>query len=144
VELYVAAAVALLVAGMAATALLDSEPDPVSPAVAADSVPVVVEPPPAASSASAPALDLPKSVKLRIRTEPKDVDVFLGEERIGRSRDVLEIPRGGREVTLRLERRGYRSKEIKLTPSDDLSLEATLDRAAPPRQVGHPDLEPPL
>jgi serine/threonine-protein kinase len=138
VELYVAAAAVLLVGAVVVSALVDRSPPPVSPADPPTPAPTH-EPAPTVSDAPAPpALT---RVKLRLQVQPDDAEVFRGDQRLGIARDVLELPRGEGVVTLTLKKRGYRSKDIAVTPREDVALQATLE---PLGRAAHPDLESPL
>lgn len=97
-------------AGLASAAM----PEPPS-----SSVPVEVTPAVAATS-----------VEVRLTTEPDDVDVFLGERRLGSSREPLLLPTGGGQVVLRLVRAGYQTAELTVVPEAGQQLSARLVPAA--------------
>jgi serine/threonine-protein kinase len=145
VELYVAAAAALLVAAVAISAFVERQ----QPAAASDTADPSgsAAPSTAGDPSGTPVEDRTSApnhrVKLRIQAEPEDVEVFRGGERLGSARDVLELPRGDGQVVLTLKKRGYRSKEITVTPKGDVVVEAKLE-ATSSRPAGHPDLESPL
>jgi serine/threonine-protein kinase len=94
--------------------------------------------------------DVPSAeVVVRITTRPAEVDVWLGDRRLGSSSGPVSVPRGSARVELRLKKAGYGDETVPLTPDRDQGLEATLSPLAGPapakppggagRKPGNPD-----
>lgn len=128
----------LLVGAVVVSALIDRP----TPTVAAADPPAPPTHEPAPPASDEPVTPAVTRVKVRLQVQPDDAEVFRGDQRLGLARDVLELPRGDGVVTLTLKKRGYRSKDIAVTPREDVALQATLEPVG--RAAGHPDLESPL
>ena len=83
------------------------------------------EPEPAATP-TAPTEALSTTVELRLDTSPSDVEVWLGDKRIGSTADVLALDRGDGELELTLKKVGFRQQKVRVTPHADIRQEAKL------------------
>ncbi len=77
-------------------------------------------------------------VLVRLTTHPADVDVWLGDRRLGSSSGPLSLPRGSARIELRLKKAGFHEETVPLTPDRDQGVEATLSPAAGPRPARPP------
>ncbi|MBK8937698.1 MAG: serine/threonine protein kinase [Polyangiaceae bacterium] len=144
-------AAAVLAAGLAVVAIVSlartkpsPEPSVVAPTTPAASEPsgmtsgVVVTPsvaPMAAEArASASAAVEPATVKLAIASTPPDAEVFLGDQRLGKSGEKLSLPRGSEPLTLTVKRAGFVPKQLEITPNDDVAETVVLQAAAKPKE----------
>ena len=101
------------------------EPSALAPPVSS-AKPVVKPVPPAA----------PKTITLTVQSVPERVDVFRDDEKLGTvPDDVIELPRGDAEVTLRLEAEGYKPSTITVTPSQNAVVSAKLAKKPASRPV---------
>jgi hypothetical protein len=75
-------------------------------------------------------------VKLKIRTQPPDAEVWMGNEKLGTADDDLKLERGDAKVTLTIKKPGYLPKELVVTPSSDVA-EAVVLVPAPVQQKGY-------
>src|SRR5690606_28984122 len=92
--------------------------------------------PPQAVEATAPVLTpdagprraaIPR-VKLTISSEPAGAEVFLAGERIGRTPFEHELERGDEAIALEFRRSGFRHRTVRVTPSRDRPVSASLER----------------
>ena len=67
-----------------------------------------------------------KNVKLSVQSEPKEVEVYLGDKKLGMSKDELQLERGDGEVELTFKAKGYEPKAVKVKPSGDVVLPVEL------------------
>jgi serine/threonine-protein kinase len=79
-----------------------------------------------------------KNVQLRVRSRPRDADVYLNGEKIATTPDVVKVPRGEQAVELEFRARGFLPEKVKVTPNEDSLVEARLkpERVARPRRAG--------
>ena len=85
-------------------------------------------------------------------TQPPDVDVWLGEQKLGSSRKPVEVPSGSEPIELVLKKSGYADKPLKLTPDreqrhDNIRLVARVAAPAPrskprPKPATQPTSQP--
>jgi hypothetical protein len=89
-------------------------------------------------SASAAVAD---KIKLSIQATPANLDVFLGTERLGAAPGPIDLPRGDAPLSLTFSAKGYQSKNVPITPSQNLLIPISLDKSAttvkpPPTNTG--------
>lgn len=65
-------------------------------------------------------------VEVRLSTRPADVEVWLGNRKLGSSAGPVTLPRGSERVELRLKKAGFQSEIVRLTPDQNRSADATL------------------
>ena len=97
-----------------ASATQTTSPEPSVAGTTAAQVSVSVVP-----ATSAPAA--PTSVTLVLKCVPPDVDVFVGEEKLGVATAPVKLTFGKEPVKLTLKRAGYLPAEITVTPDRDLA-----------------------
>ncbi len=73
-----------------------------------------------------PSTALPEMIELRLTSSPAEVEVWLGDRKLGSSAGPLQLPRGSEPVELRLKKIGYKDATASLTPDQNRTLEATL------------------
>jgi serine/threonine-protein kinase len=86
------------------------------------------------SSAFAPAA----MIQVRLSTRPADVEVWLGDGKLGTSGAPIALPRGNERIELRLKKTGYQDESLELVPDRDQSLGASLS-PLPARREGQPE-----
>ena len=65
-------------------------------------------------------------ITLKLKTQPEDCDVFLGDKRLGAAGEALKLPFSKNPVTLGVRRAGFVSAELTITPDHDLAEIVTL------------------
>ena len=125
VPLFVGIAVALgALCAIAFVALRREAPTVASAAPPAFTTTVAVSQP-AISTVVSPAVSatavVATSVKLLIKTNPSDAEVWIGKVRMGRAGDELSIPRGTEEIVLTIKKPGYVAQTMKIVPSGDIA-----------------------
>jgi hypothetical protein len=70
----------------------------------------------------------PADVEITIQAEPKSVDVFLGNEKIGTAPAPIRMKRGEQGVKLTLKADGYKPADIEVTPKDNTVVSAKLEK----------------
>ncbi len=73
-----------------------------------------------------PDLVAPQLVEVRLATLPADVEVWLGDRKLGSSAAPLTLPRGSDNVVLSLKKAGFRDESLRLVPDRNQSREVTL------------------
>jgi serine/threonine-protein kinase len=68
----------------------------------------------------------PVEVELLIQSTPKDVEVYLGGEKVGTSASPIKIKRGDKPLNLTLKASGFSSADIEITPSANIVVPAKL------------------
>jgi hypothetical protein len=68
----------------------------------------------------------PKDVVLKLKTEPPDCEVWLGETKLGLATDELRVPFGTEPVKLQVRHKGFISKDLDVTPSAPIADIVTL------------------
>jgi serine/threonine-protein kinase len=124
----VAAAIAIVAAIFARSSQSRAAPD------AATAIQPAPLKPAAAPTAEQPAA--PASKQVAIAIAPPEAHVFQGEEDLGTSPVLLEVP-PGKTVTLRARMDGYKDLEIKVdgsNPRESFKLERAVTRGAPTPQ----------
>jgi eukaryotic-like serine/threonine-protein kinase len=81
-----------------------------------------------------PDVVAPQLVEVRLATRPADVEVWLGDRKLGGSGATLTLPRGSESVVLSLKKPGFRDETVSLVPDRSQSREATLTPIAIPRE----------
>jgi hypothetical protein len=65
-------------------------------------------------------------VEVRLSTRPADVEVWLGNRKLGSSAGPVTLPRGSERVELSLKKAGFQSETVRLTPDQNRSADVTL------------------
>lgn len=108
------------------------------------------EPAPASSVGPAPSpVSSAKPVAeiaLLVESQPADVEVYLGDQKLGVAPGPLRLPRGTASVKLVLRADGYAPREVALTPSANRTLSVKLKKlqlmpAKPAATVKKPEVE---
>jgi serine/threonine protein kinase len=92
--------------------------------------PVAMPAPSAASSATVPTAALPETVELRVQATPENIEVYLGERKLGAAPGPLQLPRGDAPLTVTFSAKGYQSKNVPITPSQNVLIPISLDKSA--------------
>ncbi len=108
-----------------------------APTTTAPEVPAPVVTPAVIPTAS------PSTVPLKLRTDPDDVSVWLGDKELGSSKDPLVLPYGTQAVTLRLAKSGYADQTLTVVPESPIDLPAKLSAAKPTALGATPTKAPP-
>lgn len=82
----------------------------------------------APSATATPAIS--DKIELRIQATPEGMDVFLGERKLGTAPGPIELPRGEAPLTLTFAAKGYQSKNLPITPSQNVLIPMTLDKSS--------------
>jgi serine/threonine-protein kinase len=92
-----------------------------------------------------PSMPLPQVIELRLSSRPADVEVWLGDRKLGSAAAPLQLPRAAEPIELRLKKPGYKDELLKLTPDHDQTAEATLSPlfASPPGKPAVANGKPP-
>ena len=96
--------------------------------------------PPAKKAATPPAqtaAPISSTVKLKLSTTPPEVNVFVDDKPVGSSSDALELARGQKDVTIRLEKAGYIDKIVQVRPEKNIEMSLSLDKT-PQRPAAGP------
>lgn len=89
-----------------------------APPVAASSAEPVVEP-----------VDAPKTVTLDIQSEPKEVDVLLGDKKLGSlPADTIVVDRADEQIELTIQADGYEPSKLSVKPSANAVLSVKLKK----------------
>jgi serine/threonine-protein kinase len=118
-------------------------------------VPVVASSPVASVAAAAPIVaaptatvvpapsGLPAEVELTLDTTPKDVEVYLGKDRLGTSAKPLRLKRGDEKVKLTFKAPGYATQDLEISPATDAHVAVALVKlgGATKKKPGGGDLE---
>ncbi|MRG96586.1 serine/threonine-protein kinase [Polyangium spumosum] len=139
--LVVALGVGLFVAGIVVAMLYMSRGGP--DAVAANP-PLPPPPPPPTLPALPPpeptvVPEAPVEIELRVQATPENVEVHLGERKLGVAPGPFKIPRGDTPVELTFSAKNHQSKSVSVEPNHNILIPITLDKekaAAPPRPAG--------
>jgi hypothetical protein len=68
----------------------------------------------------------PQLVEVRLATRPADVEVWLGDRKLGSSASPLTLPRGAESVVLSLKKAGFKDESLSLVPDRNQSRDVTL------------------
>jgi hypothetical protein len=112
-------------------ALLAQEPPPAAepPSGAPEPPSAAAAAPPAAPAAPAAAPGKPPaqgSVNVQVESNPAGATVFLAEKKVGVTPVMLRIPVGSSEISVRLEKSGYRPRLMTLRPEEDTKISVQL------------------
>jgi hypothetical protein len=88
-----------------------------------------------------PDVVAPQLVEVRLATRPAEVEVWLGDRKLGTSAAPLTLPRGSENVILRLKKAGFRDESLSLVPDRSQSRDVTL-APLPGRQEPAPAVKP--
>jgi serine/threonine-protein kinase len=81
-------------------------------------------------------------VRLTIQSDPKRVEVYLGEHKLGVSPDdEIRLERSESEVELTLKAEGYLSSKIKVRPSADAVVSTKLSKKVQGGGPKRPEVE---
>ncbi|MDC3959159.1 protein kinase [Polyangium jinanense] len=132
--LFVTLGAGLLVAGTVAATLHFSRGGP--DAVAAHPPPPPPPPPtlpalpPEKTAAPEPTVvpDVPLDIELRVQATPENVEVHLGERKLGVAPGPFKIPRGDAPVELTFSAKGHQSKTVSIEPNHNILIPITLEK----------------
>jgi hypothetical protein len=103
------------------------------------SAPAVVSP---AAPKIAPAVE-PTTVTLDIQSEPQEVDVLLGDKKLGSlPGDSIRVDRGDELIELTIQADGYEPSKLSVKPSANAVLSVKLKRKAVPAAAPAPRPKP--
>ncbi|MDI1450757.1 serine/threonine-protein kinase [Polyangium sp. 6x1] len=131
--LFVALGAALFVAGIVVATLYASRGGPDA---------VAAHPPPPPPTPTLPALAPEKTaapeptvvpdetleIELRVQATPENVEVHLGERKLGVAPGPLKIPRGDAPVELTFSAKGHQSKTVSVEPNHSILIPITLEK----------------
>jgi serine/threonine-protein kinase len=114
---------------------------PAPPAVSVTATAPVVAPP-IATVVPAPSA-LAVEAELTIDSTPKDVEIYLGKDRLGTSAKPLRIKRSDEKVKLTFKAPGYTPQDVEVSPAADAHVTVTLVKAGGGvrKKAGGGDLE---
>ncbi len=101
-------------------------------AAAPDAGPPPATSPPAAATAAAqpagkPAKPPPQgSVNIQVESNPAGAAVFVADKKVGATPVIIKAPVGTGEITVRLEKAGYRPRLMTLRPEEDTKISVQL------------------
>ncbi|MDC0742876.1 serine/threonine-protein kinase [Polyangium mundeleinium] len=132
--LFVALGAALFVAGIVVATLYASRGGP--DAVAAHPPPPPPPPPtlpalpPEKTATPEPTVvpDVPLEIELRVQATPENVEIHLGERKLGVAPGPIKIPRGDAPVELTFSAKGHQSKAVTVEPNHNLLIPITLEK----------------
>lgn len=109
-------------------AAVEPDPGPTAdepPAAAAPPAPAAAATPPAAGGkpARAPAQG---SVNIQVESNPAGASVFVADKKVGLTPVVIKTPVGTSEISVRLEKSGYRPRLMTLRPEEDTKISVQL------------------
>ena len=88
---------------------------------------------PVTTASAAPTTTAPTAlsdkIELRIQATPEGMEVFLGERKLGTAPGPIDLPRGDAPLTLTFAAKGYQSKNLPITPSQNVLIPMTLDKS---------------
>ena len=88
---------------------------------------------PVTTASAAPTTTAPPAlsdkIELRIQATPEGMEVFLGERKLGTAPGPIDLPRGDAPLTLTFAAKGYQSKNLPITPSQNVLIPMTLDKS---------------
>ncbi len=82
-----------------------------------------------------------KDVAIEVRSNPPDVEIFLGDRKIGTSSAALRLPRSDVAVRLTAKASGYNTADIEVVPNENGFVSVTLSKPAPqqaPKKTARP------
>lgn len=102
--------------------------EPAAPSAAA------AQPPPASSSSSTAPASPPKpgkppaqgSVNIQVESNPAGASVFVADKKVGVTPVIIKTPVGSSEISVRLEKSGYRPRLMTLRPEEDTKISVQL------------------
>ena len=107
----------------------DPEPDapPDAPAAAPKTPAAPAAPDPKAAPADKPATPPAQgSVNIQVESNPAGAVVFLADKMVGTTPVILKTPVGTSEISVRLEKSGYRPRLMTLRPEEDTKISVQL------------------
>lgn len=95
----------------------------------------------APSAAPAESATVPDKIELRVKATPENVDVYLGDRKLGSAPGPIELPRGDKEISLTFSAKGYQSESVSIDPSHNILIPITLNKVVstvkpPPSTTG--------
>lgn len=117
------------------TAPAEAGAEPESATDAPDDTPAAETRPPAAPAApdpKAPPADKPArppaqgSVNIQVESNPAGATVFLADKKVGTTPVILQTPVGTSEISVRLEKSGYRPRLMTVRPEEDTKISVQL------------------
>jgi hypothetical protein len=78
-----------------------------------------------------------------VESVPRDVEVYLGEEKLGVAPGPFPVERGNEPIELELRAKGYVSRKVQFTPKANGVVSATLQKIVRKTRGGakKPELE---
>ena len=134
----VAAIFLLRLAAPAALPLVATSPQPT--VLVAPSAPVVVAP--QATVVPAPS-GIPAEAEITVESTPKEVEIYLGKEKLGTSARPLHLKRSDEKVKLTFKAPGYAPQDLEIAPSAGSHVAVSLVKigAGAKKKPGGGDLE---
>lgn len=90
----------------------------------------------------------PRTVQINVQATPKDVDVLLGNEKLGTAPGPLTLPHSNQAVELTFRASGYHEKVVSVVPDKDVTVSVALPRIASPaktkKKSGSSEIENPF
>ncbi|MBI5536399.1 MAG: serine/threonine protein kinase [Deltaproteobacteria bacterium] len=135
-RLYAAAAIgAVALTAVVVTALLLRSNASATLPAAAPSQSVAVQKVAESASATPTAVQTPPQiaaatdVAFTVQSVPADVEIFLGDEKLGTSPGPISVRKGTDKIKLTFKAKGYKSSELEVAPTADGVLSVTLQKA---------------
>lgn len=82
--------------------------------------------PPAAPAAKAGKTPAQGSVNIQVESNPAGAAVFVADKKVGITPVVIKTPVGTSEISMRLEKSGYRPRLMTLRPDEDTKISVQL------------------
>jgi len=126
--LVVALGAGLFVAGIAVATMYLSRGGP--DAVAAHPPPPPPSPPLPAKPPPEPTVvpEAPLEIELHVQSTPENVEVHLGERKLGVAPGPIKIPRGDAPIELTFSAKGHQPKSVSVEPNHNILIPITLDK----------------
>jgi eukaryotic-like serine/threonine-protein kinase len=84
----------------------------------------------AATPSAAASTTVSDKIELRVQATPENVSVYLGDRMLGSAPGPIELPRGDSPLSLTFSAKGYQSKNVPITPSQNVLIPISLDKSA--------------
>jgi hypothetical protein len=103
-----------------------AEPEPPAAAPPAGTPAAPATPPATAAGAKPGKAPAQGSVNIQVESNPAGAAVFIADKRVGTTPVVLKTPVGNSEISVRLEKSGYRPRLMTLRPDEDTKISVQL------------------
>ncbi len=126
----------LFVAGLVVATLVASRRDDPPPSAVAATAPSPPAPPAMPTPTPEPTVvpEAALEIDLRVQSTPENVEVYLGERKLGAAPGPLKLPRGDAPIELTFSAKGHQSKSLSVEPNHNLLIPITLDKEKPTSQ----------